>query len=87
MAFLTGKCGGQPGVHDFHGQILADHPGTQSHHIGVIVQPGHFGRPGVAQQGAANPFHLVGGDGYANARCTQDNAPVALSMVCRLQAA
>ena len=77
MARFPGKFRSEPDVHDLHRQIFAYDPRAQCHHVGVVVQTGHFCRPGVGQQGAADAVDLIGGDGYADAGGTQHNAPLA----------
>ena len=77
MARFPGEFRAEPDVHDLQRQIFAHNSRTQRHHIGVVVQAGHFCRPWVGQQGAADAVDLIGGDGHADAGGTQHNAPLA----------
>ena len=79
MTLVVGELGADPGVDDLQSQILADHTGTQSHDVGVVVQAGHLGGPGLVQQSAADTVDLVGGDGSADAGGAQDDALLALA--------
>ena len=81
VALVMGKLGGDPGVHDLQGQHLAHHTGTQCHHIGVVVLPGHPGGHHIGKQGAANALDLVCADGDAYAGAADDDTLFALAGV------
>ena len=54
MPGFAGEFGAQPDVGNLQSQIFAHNTGTHSHHVGVVVQTGHLGGPGIAEQSAAD---------------------------------
>ena len=46
----TLKLGGQPGIHNFHSQVLTDDTGAQGQHIGIVVAAGQGSRQRIRAQ-------------------------------------
>ena len=60
-------------------EAVKAHLNGQGHDIGVVVEPGHLGGPGLVQQSAANALDLVSGDGSADAGGAEHDALLALA--------
>jgi len=84
MPFFSGKFRAKPDIHNLKGQLFANDPRTQGHHVSVIVFPGHSCRDGIRQQCAPDAFNLICSDRYTDTGGTQDNTPVTISRGNRL---
>ena len=65
--------GGEERVGDLEGQALADHPGAEGQHVGVVVLAGVAGHRGVVGVGGADARDLVGGHRGADAGAVDDD--------------
>ena len=66
--------GGEEGVDDLEGQPLADHPGAEGQHVGVVVLARVAGHRGVVGVRRAHAGDLVGGHRGADAGAVDDDA-------------
>ena len=67
-----GRC--EPGFGDLQRQRLADQPGTECQHVGVIVFARVSGAGKVVTEGRTHSRHLVGDHGRSDAGAVDDDA-------------
>ena len=80
MAVLIGEGGRQPGFNDGESQILIDYSSAEGHHIGIVVQTGHFCGIHIGKQSTANAINLISGNGNANAGGAKHDALITVAI-------